>query len=245
MASKPNYGAYSKSMITAVPADLGSDEALYYKSHLQRFPEEAIYIYSFAKGRMIYADGWNELLGYPDEEINMLTIVSITAPEYAPFSNEFNDKALMFIQRQTENLEQYSFTLESKKIHKNGTPVPLIERVAVFSAENGQLTEIIGRYQINRSIKLGRVMRYEAFGPEKSEFEEELSKTLFESYAISRKEKEALELVSKGYSFKEIAHQFGVSQSAIEKRILPLYKRFDVRSLSHLVTFAYENHILP
>jgi len=51
--------------------------------------------------------------------------------------------------------------------------------------------------------------------------------------------------VAQGYSFKEIAHHFNVSSSAIEKRILPLYKRFNVRSLSHLITFAYENHILP
>ena len=33
-------------------------------------------------------------LGYKDDEITMLTIVSITTPEYAPFSNELNDKAL-------------------------------------------------------------------------------------------------------------------------------------------------------
>ena len=52
-------------------------------------------------------------------------------------------------------------------------------------------------------------------------------------------------MVAKGYSFKEIANFFNVSQSAIEKRIIPLYKRFDVKSLTHLVSFAYENHILP
>jgi len=52
-------------------------------------------------------------------------------------------------------------------------------------------------------------------------------------------------MVAKGFSFKEIAQTFNVSQSAIEKRILPLYKRFEVKSLTHLVSFAYDNHILP
>ena len=88
-------------------------------------------------------------------------------------------------------------------------------------------------------------MRYAAYGPEKDAFEEELNKELFHYYAISQKEKEALALVAQGRSFKEIAMEFNVSQSAIEKRIIPLYKRFDVKSLTHLVTFAYENHILP
>lgn len=194
---------------------------------------------------MVYADGWEEILGYRDDEINMMTIVSITSPEYAPFSGELNDKALKFILSKSEQLESYSFMIEVKKIHRNGSPIPIIVKVGVLNSENGQVTEIIGRNQINHSIRLGTVMRYAAYGPDKSEMEEELNKELFRYYAISDKEKEALALVAKGYAFKEIAHSLNVSQSAIEKRILPMYKRFGVKSLTHLITFAYENHILP
>jgi DNA-binding CsgD family transcriptional regulator len=238
-------GEFSKSMITAVPADLNSLRALEIKKSIQRFPEEAIYVYSFKENKMVYADGWEEVLGYKDDEINMLEIISITAQEYALFSNELNDKALLFILNKTDDLEKYSFAIELKKIHKNGTPIPLIVRVGVYSSENGKVREIIGRNQINHSITLGKIMRYAAYGPEKSEFEEELSKELFIHLAISQKEKEALSLVAKGYSFKEIASYFKVSHSAIQKRILPLYKRFDVKSSAHLITFAYANHILP
>jgi len=237
-------GDYTKLFITNTPADLLCAEARYFRKTIPRFPEEAVYIYSFKKKRMIYADGWEEVLGYPDAEIGMLTIVSITTPEYAPFSNELNDKALQFINSRTENLEKYSFTIELKKMHKNGTPVPLISKVGVFSVEKGHVTAIIGRSQINRSITMGNVMRYAAYGPDKTAFEDELNKQLFNYYAISNKEKEALEMVAKGFSFKEIAQQLQVSQSAIEKRIIPLYKRFNVKSLTHLISFAYDNHIL-
>ncbi|NSL86119.1 LuxR C-terminal-related transcriptional regulator [Chitinophaga solisilvae] len=242
---KLEFGTYSKAFITDVPADLNSQEAMQFKQTIRRFPDEAIYIYSFKENRMLYADGWEELLGYRDDEITMMTIVNITAPEYAPFSNELNDKALMFLHNKTTNLEQYSFTIELKKIHKDGTHVPLISKVGVFASENGQVTTIIGHSQKNESINLGNVMRYAAYGPEKNEFEEELNKHLFRHYAISEKEKEALSLVAQGYSFKEIAARFGVSQSAIEKRIIPMYRRFDVKSLTHLISFAFANHILP
>lgn len=238
-------GDYTKSMITTVPADINSEEAIFYRNTIQRFPEEAVYIYSFKHNRMLYADGWEEILGYRDDEISLLTIVSITSPEYADFSNELNDKAVKFILNKTEDLEKYSFTIEVKKIHRNGQAIPTIVKVGVLKSEHGHVTEVIGRCQINRSINLGNVMRYAAYGPEKSKFEEELNKELFRHYAISLKEKEALALVAKGYAFKEIAGHFNISQSAVEKRILPLYKRFDVKSLTHLVTFAYENHILP
>lgn len=245
MDKHTTYGSYSESFVTDVPADLKSKEALHFHQTILRFPEEAVYIYSFAQNRMIYASGWEEILGYRDDEITMLRIMSITTPDYIQFSNELNDKALKFIQSKTVDLEKYSFTIELKKIHQNGTHIPLISRVGVLRAESGKMVEIIGRSQVNRSIKFGKVMRYAAYGPDKSQFEEELNKLLFENFAISSKEKEALALVAKGFSFKEIAGSFNVSQSAIEKRIIPLYKRFKVRSLSHLISFAYENHILP
>ncbi|MDB5211769.1 MAG: LuxR family transcriptional regulator [Sediminibacterium sp.] len=237
-------GEFLRSFITATPANLASEEALRFKQTIQRFPEEAVYIYSFKESRMIYASGWEEVLGYKDDEINLPIILHVTSPEYAPFSEEFNEKALQFILTKTEELDKYSFTMELKKIHKDGQAVPLISKVGVFSSDNGRVTAIIGRFQVSHSIKFGKVMRYAAYGPDKSQFEEELNKQLFHYYAISGKEKEALSLVAKGYSFKEVAHYFKVSQSAIEKRILPMYKRFEVKSLTHLISFAHDNHIL-
>jgi DNA-binding CsgD family transcriptional regulator len=245
MNSKKNFGDYSKNFISDVPADRESDEAQYFNQTIPRFPEEAIYIYSFKLNKMVYASGWEEVVGYKDDEINMLAIVNMSAPEFAPFSHDLNDKALKFIHNKTKDLEKYSFTIELKKIHKNGTLVPIVARVGVYSSENGKVTAIIGRFQINRNLIFGKVMRYAAFGPEKEKFEEELNKILFSHLAISDKEKEALALVAKGYSFKEIAHELNVSHSAIEKRIIPLYKRFNVKSLTHLVSFSYDNSILP
>lgn len=242
---KKNFGDYVKTFITDIPADLESEQALFFKKTIPRFAEEAIYIYSFQENRMIFASGWDELVGYADDEINMLAIVNMSAPGFAPFSHDLNDKALQFIHNKSENLEGYSFTIELKKIHKNGHEVPIVARVGVFASENGKVTSIIGRFQINRNLIFGKIMRYAAYGPEKEKFEEELNKVLFYHLAISNKEKEALSLVAKGYSFKEIAHELNVSHSAIEKRIIPLYKRFDVKSLTHLVSFAYDNNILP
>jgi DNA-binding CsgD family transcriptional regulator len=239
-----NIGKYSKGMISDVPCDTNSLEFHRYKLSIPSFAEEAIYIYSFKENRMIYAHNWDDTLGYKDEEVNMLLLVSITVPEFAIFSNEMNDKALKFIMNKKENLKKYSFSIELKKFHKNGEPIPLIARVGVFEEENGHVISIIGRYQINRNLRMGKVMRYSAFGPDKNDFEEELNQMIFSQYAISDKELKVLELFANGLSFKEVADKLHVSISAIEKRILPLYKRFDVKNLTHLIHFAHENGLL-
>jgi DNA-binding CsgD family transcriptional regulator len=244
MISEPEFGKFSKSLISNVPADLNSKDALLFKKNIPRFPDEAVYIYSFKENRMIYADGWEDILGYKDGEINMLAIVNMSVPKFAPFSHELNDKALEFILSKKENLDKYSFKIEIKKFHKNGTEIPVVARVGVYDVENGRVVSIIGNFRVDYSLNFGNVMRYAAYGPEKNEFEEELNKTLFCTPAISDKEKEALVYAAKGLSFKEIAVVLNITTSAVEKRIIPMYRRFNVNGVTHLVSFAYENHIL-
>lgn len=235
---------YTNYLVTDTPADINDDQYVYYDKTIPRFPDEAIYIYSVAQKKMIYTKGWEEVLGYKDGEITLKKVLFTTTEEYARFSNDLNENAIKFIMNHPEDLEQYSFVIELKKIRKDGSIVPLICRVGVLKAEHGKPSLLIGRFQINKNIRLGKIMYYAAYGPQKYQFEEYLNKKLFNYFAITYKEKEALEMVTQGLSFKEIAHKLNVSQSAIEKRILPLYKKFDVKSLSHLISFAYENLIL-
>lgn len=238
------YGKHSESLVTNTAANPNSNIYKEYHKTIKNFDNEAVYIYSFKENKMLYAYGWEDVLGYKDNEFTLHILMKSSSKRHLAFSNELNDKALKFLSVKTKNLEEYSFTIEVEKIHKNGSIVPLFSRIAVYKANNGQVEEIIGISQVIPSLKFGNVMQYAAYGPEKSDFEETLSEELLDYHAISRKEKEALKLASEGLAFKEIANLLNVSQSAIEKRILPLYKRFDVRSLPHLISFAYKNHIL-
>lgn len=238
------FGKYTRDRVSDIPYDETDPIFLEYKNKIPQFVGQAVYVYSFLKNRMVYAHGWEELLGYKDHEISLLKIVSSSSKRHASFSFEINDKALQFLKNIKKDLDQYSFTIEVEKIHKNGSVVPLFSRVGIYKSFEGNIIEIIGISEKIHKRKLGNVMQYAAFGPEKYGFEDTLNKQLFNELGISRKEKEALVLASKGYAFKEIAAELGVSQSAIEKRIIPLYKRFKVKSLPHLISFAYDNYIL-
>jgi len=234
---------YVKTSLSDKPADMNSDVFKLYKNTIPSFDNQAVYIYSFKENKMLYAQGWFDVLGYRDDEINMVTIVSISTPKFAAFSHEMNEKSLAYINKQKVHLEKYSFTIELEKYHKNGKPIPLFSRVGVHKSENGMITEIIGVSQIVNSLKFGNIMNYAVYGPNSEKFEETLSKELFCKLVITKKEKEALELAAAGFTFKEIAHRFNISQSAIEKRIIPLYKRFNVKSLPHLISFAHDNNL--
>lgn len=239
-----NFGKYTRDRVSDTPFDINDPIYKEYKEKVPQFIGQAVYVYSFEKKRMLFAFGWEELLGYRDEEITLLKIVSSTSKRHFNFSNELNDKALLFLKNINKDLDKYSFTIEVEKTHKNGEIIPLFSRVGIYKSYKGNIIEVIGISERIHSRKLGDIMQYAAFGPETSGFEETLNDQLFNELGISRKEKEALELASKGYAFKEIASKLNVSQSAIEKRIIPLYKRFNVKSLPHLISFAYNNQIL-
>ena len=239
-----SFGEYTRVRISDTPFDVDDPTYKEYKEKVPQFIGQAVYIYSFEKQRMLYAFGWEDLLGYKDEDISLLKIVSSTSKRHFNFSNELNDKALQYLKNINKDLDKYSFTIEVEKNHKNGEVIPIFSRVGIYKSYKGNILEIIGISERIHSRKLGDIMQYAAFGPETSGFEETLNEHLFNELGISRKEKEALELASKGYAFKEIANKLNVSQSAIEKRIIPLYKRFNVKSLPHLISFAYNNQIL-
>jgi DNA-binding CsgD family transcriptional regulator len=243
---KNDFGEYTKDRVSNLPFDPNDPIYKDYKEKVPQFIGQAVYIYSFEKNRMLFAHGWDEILGYKDDEITLLRIVSITSKRHLKFSSELNDKGLQFLKTIKKDLDKYSFTLEVEKTHKNGNIIPIFSRVGVYKSFEGNILEIIGISEKIHSRKLGNIMQYAAFGPDTSRtrFEETLSNQLRNELGISRKEKEALELAANGYAFKEIANKLNVSQSAIEKRIIPLYKRFNVRSLPHLISFAYDNHIL-
>ncbi len=234
------------SMLSDVPADINSDIYKHYEKTLPIFPNQAIYIYSFKEQKMIYAKGWKDVLGYEDSEITMHKYINSTIPKYMDQTNEFNQKGLEFVNSKKENIDQYSFSREVQVYHKNGSIVPIYSRATIHKSENGNITEVLGFTQLMPSLKFGKIMKCAVYGPDTENFESLLNKQLFDSnsFKISKREREALKLMAVGHSYKEAADILCISLSAMEKRIRPLFKRFNVKSLPHLISFSKDNNII-
>lgn len=213
---------------------------------ITRLPNEGIYIYDFQKGKILYSNGWKDVIGYRNDEISMKTIIMLTSNEYIAFVREINDKALYFLHQRNTFLTEYHLSFGIKMKHRNGIDVPVSVTLQVYSTTpDGNLSQIIGRFRRDDKLRLGKVRSYTAHGPEKDIFEQSLNNDLLYNFRISNKELEVIRLLSKGKTYKEIAFDLDISMSAVEKRIAPLFKRFNVKNNAHLVGFAYENELLP
>lgn len=212
---------------------------------IHRFPNEAIYIFSLEKQTMVYLNGWKDLLGYENEEITLNVLINSTIPEYMQFCTEMNQRALNFAFSLTENFEKYCCLIETKKYTKSGEVITLLENAGIYKTENGRITEIIAKYQQIKISRSNNIRYYETYGPEKTTIDEYFIEVVDEHQAISGKEKEVLSMAAKGLSIKEMADLLKISGSAVEKRLMALYRRFKVTNLTHLISFAYERGILP
>jgi DNA-binding CsgD family transcriptional regulator len=235
---------FTDKIISNNPPDLNSDYNQA-DTRLHRFPNEAIYIYSLDKQTMVYLSGWDELLGYKNHEITLSLLVSLNLPEYAEFCEEMNYRALTLAFSLHENFDQYCCLIETKKMNKRGEIIPLIENAGIYKTENGRITEIIARYQQIKISRLNNIRYFELYGPNREKMEDVFADVADNHQAVSGKEREVLVLAAKGLSLKEIADNLQLSHSAIEKRLISLYRRFELKSLTHLISFAYEKGILP
>ena len=72
---KNDFGKYTREIVSDIPFDSNDPEYQKCKEKVPQFTGQAIYVYSFVKNRMLYAHGWDEMLGYKDEEITLLKLI--------------------------------------------------------------------------------------------------------------------------------------------------------------------------
>ena len=73
-------------------------------------------------------------------------------------------------------------------------------------------------------------------------FKTSISKESFEKKInLTKREKELITLISKGFSTKEIANELFVSTFTVDTHKKNIYKKLDIKSVAELVTFYHEN----
>jgi hypothetical protein len=84
---KNKFGKYTRDRVSNIPFDANDYFYKEYKEKIPQFVGQAVYIYSFEQNRMLFANGWEDMLGYKDEEITLLKIINSTSKRHSNFIN--------------------------------------------------------------------------------------------------------------------------------------------------------------
>jgi len=208
------------------------------------FSDEAIFVYSLVEMKIMHAAGWQQLLGYENDEISMQMLIGITTPDYADFIREMNNQSLAFILEKRERLDEYSCTIESKKYNKAGDEVSLLESVRVYRSAKGRVTELLGRYKLNPRITNPNNKYFHASGPGIEVLVDKMREFGFTQKLLTRKQLEVLKLIASGKLMKEVAEELLISKSSVEKTIRNMCDKFQVKSSKELIAYALKNQLL-
>ena len=208
------------------------------------FSDEAIFVYSLVEMKIMHAAGWQQLLGYDNQEISMRLLVSITTPDFTDFIRKMNNESLAFILQQREHLNEYCCTIESKKYDKQGKEVSLIESVRVYRTQGNRVTEVLGRYKLNPRVPNPRNRYFHASGPGIEELVEKMRAFEANEKTITLREQEVLRLISQGILVKEVAYQLSISKSTLEKILQNMCKKFEVKCSKELIAFGLKNQLV-
>lgn len=238
---------FHRTVFTTDVRSFSKEERSVLSAQLNRGEEEALFIYNLEDKLMTYHDGWLNLIGLRKGEVNIYNLLDCIEPKFKDFVLAVTDNSLYYLSENRPNILDYSFSMEFQLVHQvSGEALPIRARIYSFEAnKEGYLTSILGRFELDRTISFNGKTKYTVYSPDKLRYIEGLDNRLFESHHITYKELEALRLLSKGFVIKQIADELEISNSAVEKRIYALYKRFDVKSHAHLVSFCYQHLILP
>ena len=206
------------------------------------YSDEAIYIYSVNKLKIVYAKGWDNLLGYSNNEISMQMLLKITTPEFVDYLREMHKQVINFIVNETEHLFEYSFTYETKKYNKENKEISLLESFKVFNTkEDGSISEFVGTYKLNPRISNFREKYLRASGPGIEHLINRMLCFGTSEILITPIEREVIKLLVEGKSILEVAKLLNKSKSTIEKIINQLCTQFNVKGSKQLISYAIKN----
>jgi DNA-binding NarL/FixJ family response regulator len=213
-------------------------------ANIPNFSDEATYVYSLKTKKILYAQGWMELLGYANEEISMHLLVEITTPDHKEFINEMNNQALAFILSKSANLLEYSCTTECKKYSKLGVEVPLLESVKVYRSLKGKVAEVIGTYKRNPRMPHTGNKYFKESGPGIETLVEKMQQFQAHKEVINKRECKIIRMLAHGNTVTEVAKEKLVSKSTVEKTLNNLCRKFKVHNCAELIAYLHGNQMI-
>lgn len=220
--------------------DLNSPESLLLSEMPLQEDGTACFIYCMERRKMIYAVGFEAILGYSDGEISVQQYMALTTPRFAAFMHDVAHESIAYLKMPHEGVVQDGFEIELTKFHRLGHELPFISSMEHFESAGNIMKKTLLRLRPNPGMRAGPVIRYAAQGG----LEKVLAQAQMSQPAISCKELMLLQQLSEKYEAATQRNGTLELASFEQDAITLLCKRFGVLTLHQLLLFARENRLI-
>jgi DNA-binding CsgD family transcriptional regulator len=236
-------GKYTQAFLSDKKMKANSIEADFFNKKIEVKPNEALYIYSFKGNKMLFTKGFEAVLNKKDNDISIVDLNSMHTPHFEEFMYEFNDRLLLFLYNNNENIETFSSNVIIKI---KGVDTALMLNTKVYKTdENGNLISIIGRNTLDKKLNTTDVIQYSLIGDFKEDFLDTINNDLNFTRCISLFNIKIISLFEEGKQSNEVSKILNISEEKINTNIEKLLKRFELLNLNELIEFSKSNCLIP
>lgn len=238
-------GDYYKAHVTSNPADLNSKEAMDIKKQIAYGEDEAVYIYSFKKNKILFAAGFQDLIGYPDNEVNVMNIYNIYDSKYSTLLHHFTDQTLHFLHHNKINGDFSTYAISN--IYNKNTKLTIIKTVSIYEKDkNNNFISGIVRFKKIENMKYNSIFQYGIIDSSKkiNIFTNNIIDFKVDN-SINIHEIKLVELLDNQMSINNISKHFECSEAQINLAINNILIRFKCKNTQELISFAKQNEIIP
>lgn len=211
---------------------------------MPRFPDHFIYVYNYSLGRIVYHRGFDEVLGYSDDEVSIELLYHLFHPEDAPVVARITEatiKAMSQI-RNPKDLFSLTLTVDYRMLKKNGKYIKVLRQTAVFEIDekSGRVLSTFSLCKDISAIKTSTSIGWQVRGPEMTTVDMDgLQDYLTRiQYHPTPREKEILARLCEGKASKEVALAMGISVLTVNTHRRNLLQRTGLRNTAELIKRA-------
>lgn len=210
------------------------------------FPDQFIYVINYTEGRLIHARGFQDVLGYANEDVDIELLYRIFHPEDAPTVARITTAVIQAMTRIRRPLDPFELclTVDYRVRKANGQYIKVLRQTAVFDTDE-KTGEVISTFSMCKdisTIKSSNSIGWQVKGRgldllDLSALEDLMPKL---QYRPTMREMEVIRMLAEGKSSKRIAHELHLSEHTVAAHRRNLLQRTGLKNTAELVSHVKE-----
>lgn len=207
-------------------------------------PDQFVHVYDHARGRLLFAQGYERVLGFPDGEMSVELALDLIHPDDAPMMMRILEAAARCMHSVKPAIRPFEsvLSLDCRMRKANGAYVKVLRQVTVCEVDE-EMDEVRCTLNISKdisNIKHSDHIGWQALGRGIEDID--LAALVAENanllYRPTARERDVLRLIAEGRSSREIGEYLGLSTHTVNTHRRNLLRNTGLANAAELVLKA-------
>lgn len=206
---------------------------------------ECFFVWDVRLGEMLFNKGFENLLGYPDDEINLAKFGELFHPDDKEYAYRLGQAAVLHSIKKPELNEELCLYVSHRIRKSNGTYIKILAQSSPYHIDNeGLITSFLVKLSDISFVDTSDVVQYKFMA-------NDLDGELFHDLVFSKhksiftpRELDVINEIQKGLSNIQIAENLRISKFTVETHRKKIMKKSGCHSAEELLLFCRRNGVL-